>query len=369
MSDDRGFHTSAAAKIRDFPGETPLQVMARQGAFEPSQMTSLERFPYYTAFPFAWYWATYSDDLHAGDVRPARLLGRDLVLWRDERGDPHVMDAYCPHLGANLALGGRVEGCNLVCPYHWWEWDGNGRNARIPYSERTNAKARVHTYPTIDRNGFVMFWYHPDPEQPPLWDIPELGEYFTDEWTDFIRADWEVRCPWQELAENGPDYVHLKTVHGAATVPELESLTFDGYRNELRSKVEFATPRGAQPGRIDTDSWGPGFGAARFTGIIDTVFLAGTTPIDWESTWSIKAYKVRKLGHDEESLARTMRVGNALVADLRKQMAEDNVIFDNKIHVPSPALADADGPIMQFRKWARQFYVDGDPVAADRAPQ
>jgi hypothetical protein len=47
-------------------------------------------------------------------------------------------------------------------------------------------------------------------------------------------------------------------------------------------------------------------------------------------------------------------------------MAEDNVIFDNKIHVPSPALADADGPIMQFRRWAQQFYVDGDPVAAGR---
>ncbi|MGH9031676.1 MAG: Rieske 2Fe-2S domain-containing protein, partial [Acidimicrobiia bacterium] len=124
-------------KIRDFPGETPLQVMARQGEFEPTHMTSLERFPYYTAFPFSWYWAAYSDDLRRGDVRPARLLGRDLVLWRDERGDPHVMDAYCPHLGANLALGGRVEGCNLVCPYHWWEWDGDGRNARIPYSART----------------------------------------------------------------------------------------------------------------------------------------------------------------------------------------------------------------------------------------
>ena len=78
------------------------------------------------------------------------------------------MDVYCPHLGANLALGGRVEGCNLVCPYHWWEYDGDGRNVRIPYSDRTNAKARVRTYPTVDVNGFVMFWYHPDPQQPPL---------------------------------------------------------------------------------------------------------------------------------------------------------------------------------------------------------
>jgi 3-ketosteroid 9alpha-monooxygenase subunit A len=184
-----------------------------------------------------------------------------------------------------------------------------------------------------------------------------------------MRADWKVRCPWQELAENGPDYVHLKTVHGAATVPELESLAFEGYCSELRSRVDFATPRGPQPGRIDTDSWGPGFAIARFTGIIDTVFLGATTPIDWEWTWSIKAYKVRKLGRDPESLEKTRRVGEALVADLRKQMAEDNVIFDNKIHVPTPALADADGPILQFRKWAQQFYVDGDPIAATRSSE
>jgi hypothetical protein len=53
------------------------------------------------------------------------------------------------------------------------------------------------------------------------------------------------------------------------------------------------------------------------------------------------------------------------VRDLRKQMAEDNVIFDNKIHVPSPALADRDGPILPFRKWAAQFYV-ADPASWGR---
>jgi hypothetical protein len=111
---DRSFTT----KIRDFAGETPLQVLAKQGDYEPTAMSSRERFPYYTAFPFAWYRACDTNDLAPGSVRPIRLLARDLVIWRDEDGTPHVMDAYCAHLGANLALGGRVEGCNIVCPYH-----------------------------------------------------------------------------------------------------------------------------------------------------------------------------------------------------------------------------------------------------------
>jgi nitrite reductase/ring-hydroxylating ferredoxin subunit len=356
----------AAARIRDFPGETPLQVMARQDVVPRPAMTSLERFPYYTAFPWAWYAAGFADDLAPGEVRPTHLLARDLVLWRDESGVAHVMDAYCPHLGANLALGGRVRGDNLVCPYHWWEWDGDGRNAHIPYSDRTNTKACLRAYPTVERNGFVLFWYHPDPAQPPLFEIPRHDEYFTAEWRDVARCDWEVRCPWQELGENAPDYIHLKTVHGAATVPVLEELTYDGPRSSLRSRVDFDTPRGPTPGRIDTDTWGPGFGLARFEGIIPTVFFNATTPIDWERTWSVKAYRVRIEGDDDEARAHAERVGAALVADLRKQMAEDNVIFDNKIHVASPALTVGDGPIMEFRRWAAQFYVDGDPVAAHR---
>jgi 3-ketosteroid 9alpha-monooxygenase subunit A len=347
--------------MEPFDGETPLQVIARragagQGTFPRSSMTALERFPYYTAFPFAWYPVVVGADLAEGDVRPVRLLARDLVVWRDEMGEAHVMDAYCPHLGAHLGIGGRVEGANLICPFHWWEWAADGSNAAIPYSDRTNRKARVRSYRTVERNGLVLFWFHPDPTQEPLWEIPHFDEFFTDDWVPLEAAEWTVRCPWQELAENGPDYIHLRTVHGAASVPVLEELRFDGYFNHLRSTVEFDTPRGPTAGRIDTDGYGPGFSVARFSGIIDTVFFNVTVPIDWETTWSMKLYRVKGKAS----------VGEALVRDLKKQMAEDNVIFDNKIQQPVPALADADGPILRFRKWAAQFYVDGDPVAADR---
>ncbi len=195
ISQDRSV-VSASAKIRTFDGETPLQVMARQGHVAQTSMTSLERFPYYTAFPFAWYPIVVGETLAAGEVRSVRLLARDLVLWRDEDGTAHVMDAYCPHLGANLGIGGRVEGCHLVCPYHWWSWDADGRNVSIPYSDRVNSKARVRTYPTVERNGFVMFWFHPDADQSPLWEVPELPEYLSDEWIAVEPAEWVVRCPW-----------------------------------------------------------------------------------------------------------------------------------------------------------------------------
>ena len=155
--------TEATTKIRDFPGETPLQTLAKQGGYQTTAMRSVERFPYYTTFPFSWYRACDTTDLEPGAVKPLRLLARDLVIWRDEQGTPHVMDAYCPHLGANLALGGRVAGCNLVCPFHWWEYDGDGRNVHIPYSDRTNAKGAGPLLPRRRRQRLVDVLVPPRP--------------------------------------------------------------------------------------------------------------------------------------------------------------------------------------------------------------
>jgi hypothetical protein len=160
------------------------------------------------------------------------------------------------------------------------------------------------------------------------------------------------------MAENGPDYVHLRTVHGAADVPELESWETDGHMVRLRSRQAFTTPRGATTGRIDVDSYGPGFSIGHFSGIVDTCMVAMATPIDFEHLESHKAYLVRSVGDAEK----TSKVGDALVADLKKQMLEDMVIWEHKVYLERPALADADGPFTKFRKWAAQFYVRGDPV-------
>jgi nitrite reductase/ring-hydroxylating ferredoxin subunit len=347
-------------------GETPLAALARRGeALAPTSLRSIERFPYYTAFPFGWYRACHAQDLAPGSVLPLFYLKRELVAWRGEDGAAHVMDAHCPHLGAHLGHGGRVEGCELVCPFHWWRFDGAGENTLVPYDGSRNRAARIPGYPTVDRNGLVMFWYHPRGE-PPLWELPDLPQYADPGWTDYYTHRWIVRAPWQEFAENGPDFIHLRTVHGAADVPELESFELDGYFTHLRSRVNFRTPRGPQAGRIDTDGWGPGFSLARFAGIIDACFVSAMTPIDFEHTEVCFNYMIRKLGDSPEALAKTRRVGDALIADLRQQVAEDMVIFDHKIYQSAPRLSRADGPIPEFRRWAQQFYVDGDPRAVNR---
>ncbi len=72
-----------------------------------------DRFPF--PIPNGWFQVEWSHDLKAGDVKPLKYFGKDLVLFRDEDGAAHLLDAFCPHLGAHLGHGGKVEGKDIVC--------------------------------------------------------------------------------------------------------------------------------------------------------------------------------------------------------------------------------------------------------------
>ena len=60
--------------------------------------------------PFGWFQVAWSDEVPVGTSVPLYYFGRHLVAWRDESGEAHVWDAFCPHLGAHLGHGGKVEG-------------------------------------------------------------------------------------------------------------------------------------------------------------------------------------------------------------------------------------------------------------------
>ena len=110
-----------------------------------------DRFPF--PVPFGWFCVGYPEDFPNGEPKAIYYFDRHLVAWRDEGGELHVQDAFCPHLGAHLGHGGTVDGCELVCPFHGWQFDGEGTNTNIPYSERTNRKGTLRTFPVSEVNG------------------------------------------------------------------------------------------------------------------------------------------------------------------------------------------------------------------------
>jgi 3-ketosteroid 9alpha-monooxygenase subunit A len=319
--------------------------------------TAVNRYPF--TMPFGWFAVAYPEDLPVGAAKALYYFDSHLVAWRDESGQAHVMDAFCPHLGAHLGHGGTVDGDCIVCPFHGWEFNGQGANTCIPYSERTNRKAQIRTYPVAERNGMVLAWYHPF-DAPPAYDVPELAELTGGEFSGPKRRNYVVRAGVQEMAENSVDSAHFRYVHRTATVPEIERYETEGHRAEMRSVQRFPTPRGVVDGRIDSTAVGPGFSTVWFTGIVDTLLVTSSTPVDAGTTEVRFDFYIRNLA----DAAATSTVGDAFVDEVDRQFKQDTPIWEHKAHLVRPALADNDGPFMKFRRWYAGFYAE--PVRDER---
>ena len=317
----------------------------------PAGETAAARLP----IPNGWFAVATSEELAPGSVRACRYLGRDLVAFRTEGGFPGVLDAHCPHLGAHLGRGGRVEGEALRCPFHAWEFGPDGACTAIPYAKRIPPGARARAWRTVERNGFVFVWHDAGGAEP-WFDVPEVPEATSADWSSPQRFEWVVRAHGQELAENGVDRAHFRTVHGTLDVPETES-SGEGAHRLAHKKVELRTPRGDVKGAIDARMAGMGFATTRFTGICETLELATTTPIDEGAVHVRYAFVQPKVdGRDPQG-----GVAAAIIRDIVKQMNEDIPIWENKVYRPTPLLCDGDGPIAEFRRWCRQFYPKEAP--------
>ena len=125
--------------------------------------------------PNGWFAVAWSKDLEVGGVKRIRYFNEELALFRTRSGEPKVLDAYCPHLGAHLAEGGRVMGETIRCPFHGWQFDGTGRCMHIPYCDRIPPKALVRSWPVVERDCMIFVWHHAE-GQPPSWDVPQMTE-------------------------------------------------------------------------------------------------------------------------------------------------------------------------------------------------
>lgn len=316
-------------------------------------------------YPFGWYHAAFARELSRGDVLPLRLLDHDLVLWRDEQGDPHLLDAFCAHLGAHLGYGGRVEGCAIRCPFHAWKYDGAGTCVEIPYSDKLHKLARVRSYPLIERSGMLMFWWHPEGREP-LWDVPDLPEWADPEWSaDYVRTHcWRVRTKWREIAENGVDMTHFYYLHGVASLPELEHYETDGHIWRSLIRHRFSTPMGERPGSFRLELHGPAYGWQRFTidNLVEVVFAINFTQIDDEHVDNRFSFLVRKHPGSRDGAD----LSDRLCQEIIDQVSDDVPIWEHKIIKDPPRLARGDGPIMAFRKWTQQFSTSAGVPAAER---
>ncbi len=110
---------------------------------------------------------------------------------------------------------------------------------------------------------------------------------------------------------------------------------------------------------------GPGISLVSFSGIVDTLNLAVTTPIERDKCIIRFNFRFKTMG----DLTTTENVGKAFVNEVHKQLLEDKPIWEHKAHLVRPALADTDGPFMKFRKWCAQFYAEPMATNASCSPR
>lgn len=103
-----------------------------------------------------WYPVALAALIDPGTSSGTRLLGREVVVWRDAAGTVHAWEDRCPHRGMKLSFG-FVRGDRLACLYHGWQYDGEGRCRYVPAHPDLDVPAsiRVATYRVAERAGFV----------------------------------------------------------------------------------------------------------------------------------------------------------------------------------------------------------------------
>ncbi len=189
-------------------------------------------------FVEGWYWAIPSRELPVGAVRPVKLLGRDLAVFRSETGKVTAMDAHCPHMGAHLAEG-RVEGEGLRCFFHHWKFEADGHCSDVPSLGRP-VKACVRTWPTEEKYGMVWVWTGEAPDKPIPYE-PELRDFDCD--ASFGRP-WVKNCHPNVVMINAIDAHHFNSVHNLPAKIVFETATIE------HQGITFAnTTRGGE------DSW------------------------------------------------------------------------------------------------------------------
>lgn len=160
-----------------------------------------------------WVAAMMSSELHVPSDRPValRILGEDLVAFRDDNGIVGVMQRACPHRGASLTLA-RHEGCGLRCIYHGWMVGTKGdilETPNEPLRSRMKERVRHEAYPVVEAGGFVWIYMGDEEDPPPL---PRF------EWLDLptdqvVVEKFFLRANWLQALEGSLDSSHSNYLH------------------------------------------------------------------------------------------------------------------------------------------------------------
>jgi len=272
------------------------------------------------------YWqpAALSEELGADPV-PIRLLGEDLVLFRDAAGGPALVERHCPHRAADLSYGYLDRG-TLRCVYHGWLFDGTGRCLEQPGEAAGSTfkdRVRLTAYPCYESNGLILTYMGPG-EPPALPTLPFLSAPRESVWVSKALHD----CNYLQANEGNVDPQHLSILHKvyAKTDGHLADIQRFVFADEAPEIDLEETPYGFRIYAVRKSAGGQHVRITNFIMPNNSAFQGAPvtdpareriddncayqhhwhTPIDNESHWKYQIYYRLDGPVDKEFLARTL---------------------------------------------------------------
>ncbi|HVW31543.1 MAG TPA: Rieske 2Fe-2S domain-containing protein [Acidimicrobiia bacterium] len=325
----------------------------------------------YTRHPSGWFQIGWSAEIGVGDVRPLRYFDTDLVAYRGRSGILAVLDAHCPHLGADLGHGGCVEDDTIVCPFHAWRWDAEGRNTNIPYSTTVNRRQRIRTWPVREIDGLVHVWYDADGAGP-AWEPEPISAFVA----HFDPAEFHpvypvgthtfagVRAYPQFITENFVDAAHFLYVHSARAVTTIDRFSAHGPFFDVEHRFAGGRDAGLS---IRAFGLGMAVGVFRAGGEVTFLEIQATTPIDAEHSDLRGSVFARRTADDVDG--RPCAATRSLIERQHTELGKDIPIWERLHYVARAPFAPEEArPYRALRRWATQFYgPEGETVAAAAA--
>ncbi|MDT0575182.1 Rieske 2Fe-2S domain-containing protein [Croceicoccus sp. F390] len=318
-------------------------------------------------FGRGWYMVADATKLEDAPMN-LRYFARDLVLYRGESGTPHLVDAYCPHMGAHLGRNEssyivrdkeRIQGESIRCPFHGWRFGPDGRCDNIPYSDqKPPAAAKIGTYPVEERAGVIWMWFDEEGNEPSF-DLPPLAMWDDPHWVQWKIDDLgELPQHPIEIVDNMTDMAHFTPIHGSRDIDYF----YNEYDDHLQWQMFGAGHRtlikeGDPPLELDTWYTGPGILQSFMRGEYPTHMLIAHTPVE---DGVIHVWHALMVKFDHEATAEDVPAARAYQQASLDAFAQDFEIWSHKRACINPMMVRGDGPIDKCRLWYKQFY---NPIA------
>ena len=302
-------------------------------------------------FSESWFPICPSDEVRPGEVVGKSFLDGRVVVYRDTAGVAHVQSAWCPHVGADLAVG-TVVGDNLRCAFHHWEFGTDGACVRTGSGDPPPRNACLFNFPTAEKFGLIWAFNG----ESPWWQIPDFPVP-EDQLAIDVRYDVPTMPvdPWVVCA-NTPDWQHIKVVH---------RLEFD--HSNLYERIEWTahSMRYGFSARMENGA-GPEieyqvgvFGTSMFHlhGTLNGMWYAVLTAFGMPAPGVTQNYFVLCVRKGDGSAASNAQIQqlHEFLYRLGKRMTNDDRPILHNIRYAPGSLTPADRALARYLEFVRRF--------------